>query len=74
MRFYLVDKIGDGTKDNPFRPNLSNMDFVSLKLENTFLVGVNGHIEGLEDVNLLNVCTTNNLKYSDVLAWFVGEA
>lgn len=73
MRFYLVDKIGDGTKDNPFRPNLFNIDFVSLEVNGKFLTGVNAFVEAEEVNNLHNFCIANELNYVDVLNWFVGD-
>ena len=74
MYFYLVEKIGDGTDANPFRPNYTG-DYVGCGVVgNKFLVGTNVEIDAPLILDLQTFCTENNLIYQDVMKWFVGDS
>jgi hypothetical protein len=69
-----MDKIGDGTRLNPFRPNISNaVSFVCNEVNGRFLVGTNEVLIETLVVDLQSFCNDNGMTYSDVLKWFVGD-
>ncbi|PEL12653.1 hypothetical protein CN601_06815 [Bacillus sp. AFS017336] len=75
MNYYLVNKTGDGTKQNPFRPELEgDISFVCSPLNNNqYLVGTVDPVPLVEIVDLESFCTLNGIPFSDVLKWFVGD-
>lgn len=75
MYFYLVEKIGDGTEENWFRPNVPNgVSYVCTDVGNRFLVGTNDVLLETLVANLQSFCEDNGLNYSDVSKWFVGDS
>jgi hypothetical protein len=73
MFYYLVDKIGDGSKSNPFRPNYEG-SFVGLIINDKFLIGINEDVPELNKIDDLETfCNDNQLNYANVLTWFVGD-
>lgn len=74
MNFYLVDKIGDGSKKNPFRPDVVvGSSYVCTEINNQFLVGTMDILDETKVIDLQLFCESNNLVYEDVLKWFVGD-
>jgi hypothetical protein len=75
MNYYLVDKTGDGTRNTPFRPNITDptISYVCLEVGNQFLVGTNDFLVNTQITNLETFCNDNSINYQDVLKWFVGD-
>lgn len=74
MYYYLVNKTGDGTRLNPFRPVLlSDIPFVCTEVNEQFLVGTNELLTEPQILDLPSFCETNSVVYNDVLSWFVGD-
>ena len=79
MFFYIVERIGDGTRANPYRPNIpEGMSFVwsdnQCSTCETFLLASDVLIEGLTQVTDLNEASiSRNLDLLDVEKWFAGD-
>jgi hypothetical protein len=75
MNYYVVDKIGDGSKQDPFRPNItSDVSYVCTEInDNKFLVGTNEILLETTVTDLQSYCNVNGIVYEDVLKWFVGD-
>lgn len=79
MYYYIVERVGDGTRENPYRPNIPDgVDFVWSDTQcstcQTYLLASNENIDGLERIsNLESACLSRNLVLSDVEKWFVGD-
>jgi hypothetical protein len=78
MYYYLVEKIGDGTDGNRFRPNYQG-DYV-WGAENicpscgTYLIALPIETTLLQPITDLDTaCNVRNLNINDVLKWFVGD-
>lgn len=76
MVYYNVIKIGTGTNDDPYRPDVPNISWVGCDCGDMFLVGTDAAIMGLvplTDSELQNYCTLNDISYSDVTTqWAVS--
>lgn len=78
MVYYNVAKIGTGTSDDPFRPDVPDgVSWVGCDCEDgSFLIGTEAAIYGLTpmtDSELQNHCHMNGLSYSDIInKWFVS--
>jgi hypothetical protein len=81
MYYYTVNKIGDGTELNPFRPDLpEGTPFVgNIGSDGEYLVAL--PLELAETVlmkrqlprqALENACNAKGIKYDDTQKWFVG--
>jgi hypothetical protein len=81
MYYYTVNKIGDGSHDNPFRPDLpEGTSFVgNMGSDGEYLVAL--PIELAETTKLKrqlprqaleNACVLKGLFYDDVTTWLVG--
>lgn len=78
MYFYLVERIGDGTRENPFRPDIVGSFVWSpdnvCKTCNTYIIATNEQIEYLQEVtDLERACEVRGLNEEDVNNWFVGD-
>jgi hypothetical protein len=81
MFYYLVDKIGDGTRLNPFRPDLPNdTSFVGVPSDysEVYLIATNVELSEVEQkilpMQMEEIAKiTGWLKYKDILSWFVGD-
>jgi hypothetical protein len=77
MYYYIVEKIGDGSKNNPFRPNYEgsfvwNPDAVCPHC-NTYIIGLMEETVLLQPITDLDTaCGVRSLSISDVEKWFVG--
>jgi hypothetical protein len=77
MFYYLVEKVGDGTEENTFRPSYDgafvwNPDHVCLHC-NFLIIGLSEQTDTLQPVtDLESACFARNLSVSDVVTWFVG--
>lgn len=76
MHYYLVNRIGTGTKADPYRPDIPVDTFVSIPVkDNQFIVGVNEILPGEASApNVQTYCAENGISYVDILKWFVGDA
>lgn len=76
MYYYAVAKIGSGTQDDYFRPNVPNgTRYVANESTDgtMFLVATSTEIAGYTPVvDLQGTCATLGISYSDVLTWAVG--
>lgn len=73
MFYYLVDKIGNGSRVDPLRPNYEG-SFVGAIINDKFLIGINDDEPTLNKIDdLQKFCNDNQFNYSDVLKWFVGD-
>lgn len=74
MRFYEIEKIGDGTRENPFCPNIpEDVFYVSTEMNLNFLVGTNTVLDHHEIPDIELFCETNGISYEDISNWFVGD-
>jgi hypothetical protein len=79
MYYYIVEKIGEGTEDNPFRPNFKgtfvwNPDHVCPYC-NTYIIGLAEPTDLLNPVtDLETACFARSLPVTDVVSWFVGDS
>lgn len=78
MFYYLVKKIGDGTRKSPFRPDFDgayvwNPDHVCPTC-NTYIICTSEKVEYLQEItDLEQACNARNLLMEDVSKWFVGD-
>jgi hypothetical protein len=78
MYFYLVNKIGDGNKKNPYRPNYEGSfvwspNHICLHCS-TYIIGLSEETELLQPVeNLETACNSRSLPINEVITWFVGD-
>lgn len=79
MFYYLVEKIGDGTYENPFRPNYEgafvwNPSAICPHCS-LYVIGLAETTDVLAPVTDLEAaCYARNLAISDVVTWFVGDS
>lgn len=79
MQYYIVERIGDGTRGNPYRPNTpSGVDFVwsdnQCSTCETYLLASNVPISGITQItDLESACISRDLILGDVEKWFVGD-
>jgi len=78
MYYYLVEKIGDGTRENPFRPNVKGAyvwgAYNVCPNCNTYIVALSNEDNTLQKItDLTNACEARGLNPADVEAWFIGE-
>lgn len=77
MFYYLVEKIGDGTEGNAFRPNYDgafvwNPDAICPQC-NTYIIGLPYETDILNPVSDIEVaCNNRGLTVEEVETWFVG--
>lgn len=77
MHYYLVEKIGDGMEENPFRPNYDgsfvwNPDATCPHCK-LLIIGLVEETDILKSVtDLESACFARNLPINDVISWFVG--
>jgi hypothetical protein len=72
MYYYLVEKTGDGTTDNSFRPKVPvNVSYVCLDIGDQFLVGTNTVLSEMSVTDLKLFCEERTLIYEDILKWFI---
>lgn len=82
MYYYTVNRIGDGTEDNPFRPDLpAGTSFVGQEQDGEYLVAIikelpeqAGRKKQLPRQALEATAKEKGLKYDDVVTWFVGDS
>lgn len=80
MYYYLVKAIGDGTKDNPIRPNLpEGTSFVGVTAKGYYLVELNVDLPDTADIKkqvtlqqIENAAVSRGYTLADVMSWFVG--
>jgi len=77
MYYYLVEKMGDGTRENPFRPNYEG-DYVwsdsGCPNCSTYIIALPTETELLQPiVDLKTACYVRNISFNDVTAWFAGD-
>lgn len=78
LHFYLVKKIGDGTRENPFRPDFNGSyvwgpDNICPHCE-TYIIGLAKESETLTPItDLESACIARDLAIGDVANWFVGD-
>ncbi|MDR7237108.1 hypothetical protein [Neobacillus drentensis] len=78
MYYYLVNKIGDGTKSNPIRPYFDgafvwNPDAICPHCS-TYIIGLPKPTDVLVPVtDLETACFARGLPIADVVTWFVGD-
>jgi hypothetical protein len=78
MNYYIVERIGDGTEENPFRPNF-NGSYVwgagnVCSSCNTYIIAIPVKTDLLQEITDLDTaCNVRELSKEDVLKWFVGE-
>lgn len=79
MQYYTVDKIGDGTEENPFRPNYEGSYVWSenqcptcgrclIALPKPILLD----LRLISVTNLEEACLSRDLQSEEVATWFVG--
>lgn len=76
MYYYYVNQIGDGSRENPFRPNIpEGTNFVGMvTVDDMFLVATNDGIPNYNELaDIQSFCQSHHVNYSDVLKWFVGD-
>lgn len=78
MYYYTVEKIGDGTEENPFRPNYEGAFVWSENQCPTCARCLIATPQTVLDLRLVSVtdledaCINRNLQKDDVVSWFVG--
>lgn len=77
MIFYVVPRIGDGSSENPYRPDLpEGTSFVGAwHGQNGYLVAVPAEIAGrtaLSEAERQTECAARGIAAEDVLTWSVG--
>lgn len=78
MYYYVLPKIGTGTNDDPYRPDVPvGISFVGNEIrDGVFLVGTPVKLTGksvITQAQIENYCYNNRIKTSDVLnKWFAG--
>jgi hypothetical protein len=80
MYYYVVKAIGDGTRDNPIRPNLPDgTSFVGITAKGFYLVGLNEDLPDTIDrkkqvtmQQIESAATSRGATLNDVIPWFVG--
>jgi len=78
MYFYLVEKIGDGTRESPFRPDFEGSfvwspDHICPHCD-TYIIGLADKTVLLSPVtDLETACSARSLLIDDVAKWFVGD-
>lgn len=78
MHFYLVEKIGDGTRLNPFRANYEG-SYIWGSENNCpncglYIIALPVETDLLQPVtDLETACISRGLLISDVEKWFVGD-
>lgn len=81
MFYYVVKTIGDGTRLNPFRPNLpGGVSFTGIEYKGFYLVGLNVDIPDSVDIKkqvtlqqIETAATSRGYTLKDVQTWFVGD-
>ena len=80
MFYYVVKTIGDGTRLNPFRPNLPDgTSFVGIEYKGFYLVGINEDLPDSSTVKkqvtlsqIEQAAVSRGYTLADVQSWFVG--
>jgi hypothetical protein len=81
MFYYTAKTIGNGTHDDPFRPDLpSDTTFVGIEKDGEYLLIVKkelpeqaGRKKQLPRQALEATAKAKGLTYDDVMKWFVGD-
>lgn len=81
MYYYTVNKIGDGSEQNPFKPDLPEGEsFVGHEKDGEYIIAVTRELPVKAGRNiqlprqaLENAAKAKRLKYDNVTKWFVGE-
>lgn len=80
MFYYIVKAIGDGSRDNPIRPNLpQGTSFVGIAYKGYYLVGINVDLPDSADIKkqvtlqqIESAAVSRGYTLNDVQSWFVG--
>jgi len=79
MFYYLSEKIGDGTEENPYRPNYNDA-FVwdsehVCPICGTYIIALPIETNALQPItDLEKACNTRNLDIKNVTTWYVGDS
>jgi hypothetical protein len=80
MYYYVVKAIGDGSDENPIRPNLPiGTSYVGISYKGYYLVGLNEDLPDTADrkkqvtmQQIENAAISRGYTLDDVNKWFVG--
>jgi hypothetical protein len=80
MFYYLVKTIGDGSDENPIRPDLPiGISFVGITYKGFYLVGLNVDLPDTATIKkqvtmqqIENAALSRGYTLADVMSWFVG--
>ncbi|MBS4195314.1 hypothetical protein [Lederbergia citri] len=79
MFYYLINKVGDGTRNNPYRPDFDgayvwNPDHICNTC-GTYIIATSEQKEHLQEVtDIEQACEVRGLKQEEVINWFVGDS